>query len=169
MDKRTVFAITFFLLSLIILVMAYEGAPEHYGGSKYQTPSPKNMEVGNINFTVTAGFFEDDNSQKINLPDSISSHVVNRHQKSFRQNEILLLDIAVFELDDDIDLNDLNDGTYTNKSINGVDGIFKSSEVTTSTGFVKNSHPRYYFNYIEDNNLVMVQCDNLKTLEGMFS
>ena len=72
-------------------------------------------------------------------------------------------------LDDDIDLNDLNDGTYTNKSINGVDGIFKSSEVTTSTGFVKNSHPRYYFNYIEDNNLVMVQCDNLKTLEGMFS
>lgn len=99
MDKRTVFAITFFLLSLIILVMAYEGAPEHYGGSKYQTPSPKNVEVGNINFTVTAGFFEDDNSQKINLPDSISSHVVNKHQKSFRQNEILLLDIAVFELD----------------------------------------------------------------------
>jgi len=169
MDKRTIFAITFFLLSLIILFMAYEGAPEHYGGSKYQTPSPKNVEIGKINFTVTAGFFEDDNLQKIDLPDSISNHVVNKSQKSFRQNEILLLDIAVFKLDDNINLNDLNDGTFENKSINGVEGIFKSSEVTTSSGFVKNSHLRYYFNYIKDNNLVMVQCDNLRTIEGMFS
>ncbi len=169
MDKRTVFAVTFFLLSLIILVMAYEGAPEHYGGSKYQTPSPKNVKIGNINFTVTAGFFEDDNHQKIDLPDSVSGHVVDKHQKSFRQNDILLLDIAVFELDGHIDLKDLNDGTFTKKSINDVEGIFKTSEVTTSTGIVENSHPRYYFNYIKDNNLVMVQCDSLKTIEGMLS
>ena len=169
MDKRTVFAVTFFLLSLIILVMAYEGAPEHYGGSKYQTPSPKNVRIGNINFTVTAGFFEDDNYQKIDLPDSVSGHVVDKHQKSFRQNDILLLDIAVFELDGSIDLNDLDDGTFAKKSINGVEGLFKTSKVTTSTGLVKNSHPRYYFNYIKDNNLVMVQCDSLKTIEGMLS
>ncbi|MDO5809960.1 MAG: hypothetical protein Q4Q37_02610, partial [Methanobrevibacter sp.] len=68
-----------------------------------------------------------------------------------------------------IDLKDLNDGTFTKKSINDVEGIFKTSEVTTSTGIVENSHPRYYFNYIKDNNLVMVQCDSLKTIEGMLS
>ena len=59
MDKRTVFAITFFLLSLIVLLMAYEGAPEHYGGSKYQTPAPKTVEVGKMNFTFPAGYFEE--------------------------------------------------------------------------------------------------------------
>lgn len=169
MDKRTVFAITFFLLSLIILFMAYEGAPEHYGGSKYQTPAPKIMEVGKLNFTVPAGYFEEDNPEKINLSQSISKHVINSHQKSFKQNDLLLLDIAVFELDDNIDLNALNDGTFANKSIHGVEGIFKSSKATTQTGFVENSHSRYYFNYIVDNKLVMIQCDNLKVIEGMIS
>ena len=40
------------------------------------------------------------------------------------------MDIAVLKLDNSIDLNDLNDGTYENKSINGVEGIFKSDEAT---------------------------------------
>lgn len=167
MDKKTIFAITFFLLSLIVLFMAYEGAPEHYGGSRYQTPSPKTVEVGNINFTVPAGYFENDNPQKINLPDNISNKIINKYQKSFKQNEILLLDITVFELEDNIDLNILNDGTFTHKTIYGIDGIFKSSEVTTSASFVKNTHLRYYFNYIDGDKLVMIQCDNLKTLENM--
>ena len=94
---------------------------------------------------------------------------MNKSQKSFKQNEILLLDIAVFKLDGGIDLNDLNDGTYENKSINVVEGIFKSDEATTSAGLVKNSHPRYYFNYLKGDKLVMIQCDNLRTIEEMVS
>ena len=169
MDKKTAFAIGFFLLSLIILFMAYEGAPEKVAGPKFQTPAPKTLEIGGINFTFAVGYFEDNASQEINLPDKVSVHVLNKSQKSFKQNEILLLDIAVLKLDGKIDLNDLNDGTYENKSINGVEGIFKSGEATTSAGWVKNSHPRYYFNYLKDDNLVMIQCDNLRTIEEMVS
>ena len=169
MDKKTAFAIGFFLLSLIILFMAYEGAPENVAGPKFQTPAPKTLEIGGINFTFAVGYFEDNASQEINLPDKVSVHVLNKSQKSFKQNEILLLDIAVFKLDGGIDLNDLNDGTYENKSINGVAGIFKSDEATTSAGLVKNSHPRYYFNYLKGDKLVMIQCDNLRTIEEMLS
>lgn len=79
------------------------------------------------------------------------------------------MDIAVLKLDNSIDLNDLNDGTYENKSITGIECIFKTGEDTTSAGLVKNSHPRYYFNYFEDDKLVMVQCDNLRTIEEMDS
>lgn len=43
-------------------------------------------------------------------------------------------------------------------------GKFKAGEATTYAGLVKNSHPRYYFNYFEDDKLVMVQCDNLRIL-----
>ena len=62
------------------------------------------------------------------------------------------------------DLNDLNDGSYENKSINGVDGIFKTESVETYSGIVKNIHLRYYFNYIKDNKLVMIQCDKLNSV-----
>ena len=149
--------------------MAYEGAPEKIGVSKFRTPAPKTLEIGGINFTFAVGYFEDNASQDINLPGKVSAHVVNKSQKSFKQNDILLLDIAVFKLDGKIDLNNLNDGTYENKSINGVEGIFKSDEATTSAGLVKNSHQRYYFNYLKDDNLVMIQCDNLRTIEEMVS
>ena len=168
-DKKTVFSITFFLLSLVILFMACGDAPENIAGPKFQTPAPKTVEIGGLNFTFAAGYFEDNDSQEINLANNVVAHVVNKSQKSFKQNEILLLDIAVLKLDGKIDLNDLNDGTYENKSINGVEGIFKSGEATTSAGWVKNSHPRYYFNYLKDDNLVMIQCDNLRTIEEMVS
>ena len=86
MDKKTAFAIGFFLLSLIILFMAYEGAPEKVDGPKFQTPAPKTLEIGGINFTFAVGYFEDNASQEINLPDKVSVHVLNKSQKSFKQN-----------------------------------------------------------------------------------
>lgn len=169
MDKRGIFTITFFIISLVVLVMVYEGAPEGIGVSKFSTPDPKTVEIGGINFTIAVGYLSDDNLQQISIPDSVSSHVLKKSQQSFRQNEILLLDIAVLELDKSISLDEVNDGSYRVKSINGIEGLFKSEEVSTSAGFVKNSHSRYYFNYIEDNKLVMIQCDNLRSIENMLS
>jgi hypothetical protein len=79
------------------------------------------------------------------------------------------LDIEVWDLGEDIDIGLLNDGTYHEKSIKGVKGIFKNESVTTSTGFVKNTHPRYYFDYVKDGKIVMIQCDKLDMIEEIIS
>ena len=63
----------------------------------------------------------------------------------------------------------LNDGTYHDKSINGVKGIFRNETVTTSSGLVKNTHQRYYFNYAKDGKIVMIQCDKLNTIGEIVS
>ena len=83
--------------------------------------------------------------------------------------DILLLDICVYDYGENIDINLLNDGTYQYKSINGVEGIFKNETATTSSGFVKNTHPRYYFNYVKDGKIVMIQCDKLNTIDEIVS
>jgi hypothetical protein len=66
-------------------------------------------------------------------------------------------------------LDDLNDGSWQYKSINGVDGIFKNESVTTSTGVIKNTHPRYYFDYMKNGKLVMIECDKLSIIEEIVS
>lgn len=96
------------------------------------------------------------------------NHNSTKEERTFHQNDILLLDIQVFNFKGSNitfdDLNNLNDGSYGNTSINGIDGIFKTESVETYSGPVKNVHQRYYFNYVKDNKLIMIQCDNLRTI-----
>ena len=65
---------------------------------------------------------------------------------------------------ENVDINLLNDGSFQEKTINGVQGIFKNESATESSGLVKNTHPRYYFDYVVDGKIVMVQCDKLNVI-----
>lgn len=163
MDKKTVFVIVFFVISLAVLFMYHGGDPVP-GSSKYHLPEPRNVEINGVNFSVSWGFSEDKNSSNVTSYDKILNHKVLKEQRTFHQNDILLLDICVYDYGENIDINLLNDGTFQDKSINGVDGIFKNETVTTSSGLVKNTHQRYYFNYAKDGKIVMIQCDKLNTI-----
>ena len=168
MDKKTVFVIVFFVISLAVLFMYHGGDPVP-GSSKYHLPEPRNVEINGVNFSVSWGFLEDENSSNISYYDEILNHKVLKEQRTFHQNDILLLDICVYDYGEDIDINLLNDGTYHDKSINGVKGIFRNETVTTSSGMVKNTHQRYYFNYAKDGKIVMMQCDKLNTIGEIIS
>lgn len=168
MQKKTIFIIIFVLISFIVLFMYHEEDPVPYT-SRYHLPEPRVIEINGVNFTISWGFLEDANSSDAIYGDEILNHTVTMQKRTFHQNEILLLDIEVWDLGEDIDISLLNDGTYGVKSINGVNGIFKNESVTTSAGFVENTHPRYYFDYVMDGKIVMIQCDKLDTIEEIVS
>ncbi|WP_298522349.1 hypothetical protein [uncultured Methanobrevibacter sp.] len=168
MRKSTIFAITFFLLSLVVLFSFHAGSPVP-GGNKFHLPEPREIDVNGVNFTISWGFLEDSNSSDNVTSDVLFNHEATKGERTFHQNDILLLAITVYDFNgydvtyDDLEL--LNDGSYVDKSIKGIDGIFKNESVETHTGFVKNNHQRYYFNYIKDGRIVMIQCDKLSTID----
>lgn len=168
MQKKTLFIIIFVLISFAVLFMYHEGDPIP-SSSRYHLPEPRVIEINGVNFTVSWGFLEDENSSDVLYGDVIMNHTVTKEKRTFHQNDILLLDIEVWDLGETIDISLLNDGTYREKSINGVDGIFKNESVTTSAGLVENSHQRYYFDYIKDGKIVMIQCDKLDTINDLVS
>ena len=96
MQKKTIFAITFFLLSLILLVSFQIGNPVP-GGNKFHLPEPRDVEVNGVNFTISWGFLEDENSSDATYDDRILNHDATKAQRTFHQNDILLLDIAVYD------------------------------------------------------------------------
>ena len=174
MQKRTIFVIIFFLLSCIVYYGYCISDPVfHEGGSKFSLPQPRDIEINGINFTVSWGFIEDENSSSLKYDDTILNRKATVEERTLHQNDFLLLDIQVYDFGNDSisfdDLNGLNDGSYEVKSINCVDGIFKNESVETSVGFVKNTHPRYYFDYVKDGKLVMIQCDKMYTIEEIVS
>lgn len=168
MQKKTLFIIIFVLISFVVLFMYHDEDPVP-SSSRYHLPEPRVIEINGVNFTVSWGFLEDANSSDVMYGDEILNHTVTKQKRTFHQNDILLLDIEVWDLGEDIDIGLLNDGTYHEKSIKGVKGIFKNESVTTSTGFVKNTHPRYYFDYVKDGKIVMIQCDKLDMIEEIIS
>lgn len=147
----------------------YHEADPVPGTSRYYLPEPRDIEINGVNFSVSWGFLEDENSSNIVSYDEILNHNVSKERRTFHQNDILLLDICVYDYGGDIDIDLLNDGTYQEKSINGIRGIFKNESATTSAGPVKNTHPRYYFNYAKDGKIVMIQCDKLNTINEIVS
>ena len=54
MDKKTVFVIVFFVISLAVLFMYHGGDPVP-GSSKYHLPEPRNVEINGVNFSVSWG------------------------------------------------------------------------------------------------------------------
>jgi hypothetical protein len=167
MNKKTIFAVSFFLIMLVVVFMYVHESPVP-GGSRFHLPEPRDVEVGGINFTVSWGFIEDEEPLENEIA-NVSNHQVLKSQRTFHQNDILLLSIAVCEFNENLSLDDLNDGSWQYKSINGVDGIFKNESVTTSTGVIKNTHPRYYFDYMKNGKLVMIECDKLSIIEEIVS
>ena len=162
MQKKTIFVISFFLISMFILFSAALSDPANWN-SKHETPKPKDININGITFSIPKGFIEDKDSYSAIYEDIFLNHSVRKEERSFHQNDIFLLAINVYDFKDENvtfdDLNKLNDGFYEVKSINGIEGIFKTEDVEAHSGFVKNNHPRYYFNYIKDNKIVMIQCD----------
>ncbi len=139
------------------------GDPSH-SSSRYHLPEPRVIDINGVNFTVSWGFLEDENSSDSTHQTEILNRSVVMQQRTFHQNNLLLLDIAVYDFGENIDVNLLNDGTYRTESINGVNGIFKNESVTVSVGLVKNTHTRYYFDYSKDGKIVMIKCDKLDTI-----
>ncbi len=167
MQKNTIFAISFFLISLIVLFSYYSENPVP-GGDRFHLPEPREVDINGIPFTISWRFIEDENSSNFREVTKILNHYSTKEERTFHQNDILLLDIQVFNFKGSNitfdDLSNLNDGSYENISINGIDGIFKNESVKTYSGPVKNIHQRYYFNYVKDNKLIMIQCDDLRTI-----
>ena len=172
MKKSTVFVIIFFLFSFVVYMGYCSVDPVPYGG-KRSLPQPRDIEINGINFTVSWGFLEDENSSGLKHACTILNRNATVEEWTLHQNDFLLLDIQVYDFGNDSisldDLNGLNNESYESKSINGVDGIFKNESTETSLGFVKNTHPRYYFDYIKDGKLVMIQCDKMYTIEEIVS
>lgn len=160
MDKKTIFCIVFFLLSLVVLFMYYEASPTP-SLDRFHLDEPRDININGIDFPVSWGFLEDENSSDLRSESEILNHKAIKEQRTFHQNDILLLDITVYDLGENIDVNLLNDGSYQEKTINGVRGIFKNESASESSGLVENTHPRYYFDYAVDGKIVMIQCDKL--------
>ena len=136
---------------------------------RFHLPEPRTFDINGINFTVSWGFLEDENSSDITYSDEILNHTITKQQRTFHQNDILLLDIAVYDIGEKIDVDLLNDGTYQSKTINGVEGVFKNESVTSWAGPVKNTHQRYYFDYVKGEKVVMIKCDKLDVLNRIVS
>lgn len=160
MDKRTVFSVVFFIVMLIIAFAIVHNSPVPYG-SKYHLAQPRDVDVGGLNFTVSWGFLEDDNETEISQSE-ISNHKVIKYEKTFHQNNLLLLSISVFESDDRIDLDDINDGSWQQKSINGVDGLFKTEPVNYGTW--NKTFDRYCFSYMKEGRIIMLECDKMNII-----
>lgn len=161
MDKRTVFTIVFSTVMLILLFAAVLNSPVPFG-SRFHLADPRDVEVGPINFTVSWGFLEDYNESKVTRQ-TISNHDVLKYEKTFHQNDLLLLSISVFESDGRIDLDDIDDGSWQKKSINGVDGLYKTEPVNYGTW--NKTFPRYCFSYMKEDMLVMIKCDKMSIIE----
>ena len=166
MQKKTIFVIAFFLISIFLLFSCIIG--DLPVGGKTHLPEPKSIDINGITFSIPWGFIEDKDSYDSIYKDTFLNHTVTKEERTFHQNDILLLDIKVYDFKDKNftfdELNKLNDGSYDLKSINGIEGIFKTEPVEINSAVVKNNHQRYYFNYIKDNKLVMIQCDVINTL-----
>lgn len=169
MQKKTIFVIAFFLISMFLLFSCIVG--DLPLGSKSHPPKPKDLDINGIAFSVPWGFIEDKDSYDSIYKDTFLNHSVTKEERTFHQNDILLLDIKVYDSKDKNftfdELKRLNDSSYEIKSINGIEGIFKTEQVEINSGVVKNNHSRYYFNYIKDNRLVMIQCDVINTLNEL--
>jgi len=163
MNKKTVFCITFFILSLVVLFMYYQASPTP-SLDRFHLDGPRDININGIDFPISWGFLEDENSSDLRCDVEILNHKAIKEQRTFHQNDILLLDITVYDLGENVDINLLNDGSYQEKTINGVQGIFKNESATESSGLVKNTHPRYYFDYVVDGKIVMIQCDKLNVI-----
>lgn len=168
MRKKTWFVIIFVLISFPVLFM-YQHADPVPSADRFHLPEPRVIEINGVNFTVSWGFLEDENSSDVTYYGEVLNHSIIKQQRTFHQNDLLLLDISVYDVGEDIDINLFNDGTYHPKSINGVEGIFKNESVTVQSGFVKNTHQRYYFDYVKDGKIVMIQCDKLDTINQIVS
>ncbi|WP_407422384.1 hypothetical protein [Methanobrevibacter sp.] len=167
MQKNTIIIMVLFLIGLVLVFSYIKADPNSYNG-KYEPPNPRDIEINGITFSVPGGFMEDRDSYSAIYEDTFSNHSVTKEERTFHQNDILILYIKVYDLKDaNFTLNDLNDGSYEIKSINGIEGFFKTEEVETHSGFVKNNHPRYYFNYVKDNRIVMIQCDVMNVLNQL--
>ena len=168
MEKKTIFAISFFLISLIVLFSFAHENPVP-GGNKFHLPEPRDVDVNGVTFKISWGFLEDGNSSDIKQESKILNYTATKEERTFHQNDILLLSITVYDFNasqfTSDDLSKLNDGNYEFKTINNVDGIFKNESVETHAGFVKNNHLRYYFDYVKDNKLVMIKCDKLSMID----
>lgn len=160
MNKKTVFCITFFILSMVVLLMYYHASPTP-SLDRFHLDDPRDININGIDFPISWGFLEDENSSDLRYDAEILNHKAIKEQRTFHQNDILLLNITVYDLGENVDINLLNDGSYHEKTINGVQGIFKNESATESSGLVKNTHPRYYFDYVVDGKIVMIQCDKL--------
>ena len=172
MERKTIFVIVFFIISFFILFMYSIADPVIHEGSKYTLPEPRDIDINGITFPISWGFTEDRNSSNQSYTEEILNSTVIKEERTFHQNDILLLDIEVYDFQGNIDsddLNLLNDGTYENKTINGIKGLLKNESVETYSGPVKSEHPRYYFNYLKDGKLVMIQCDKLNTIDKIVS
>lgn len=168
MQKKTWFVIIFVLISFPVLFM-YEQADPVPSADRFHLPEPRVIDINGVNFTVSWGFLEDENSSDRTYSSVVSNHNITKQQRTFHQNDILLLDITVYDVGEALDINLFNDGTYHPKSINGVDGIFKNESVTAKTGFVKNTHQRYFFDYAKGEKIVIIKCDKLDTLNQIVS
>lgn len=168
MQKKTWFVIIFFFISFGVLFM-YEHADPVPSADRFHLPEPRVIDINGVNFTVSWGFQEDKNSSDMTYSSVVLNHNITKQQRIFHQNDILLLNITVYDVGEALDISLFNDGTYHAKSINGVDGIFKNESVTVQTGPVKNTHQRYYFDYAKGENIVMIQCDKLDALNQIVS
>lgn len=163
MSRKTLLLIIYVLISFCVLILYPLGDPVP-GGTKYHLPEPRDVDINGITFKISWGFLEDENSTGACHAEKLLNRSVVKGERTFHQNDILLLDIIVYDFGEDVDISLFNDGTYVEKSINGVDGIFKNESTTTSSGFVKNTHPRYFFNYSKDGKVIMIQCDKLEMI-----
>lgn len=155
-------------MSLVVLFMYYEASPTP-SLDRFHLDEPRDININGIDFLVSWGFLEDENSSDQRYAAEILNHNAVKEQRTFHQNEILLLDITVYDLNENIDINLLNDGSFQEKTINGVHGILKNESATESSGLVKNTHTRYYFDYVKDGKIVMIQCDNLNMISEIIS
>ena len=170
MQKKTIFIIVYFLIGMFLVFSYIMADPVPWNGT-YHPPKPRDININGITFSVPGGFIEDGNSFDSIYNDTFLNYTVTKEERSFHQNDILLLDIKVYDFKGEnftlYDLNKLNGSSYEIKSINGVEGIFKTEQAESYSGVVKNNHPRYYFNYIKDNELVMIQCDVINVLNEL--
>lgn len=167
MQKNMIIIIMFFLIGLVLVFSYIKADPTTYDG-RFNPPKPRDIEINGITFSVRGGFLEDKDSYSAIYADTFLNHSVTKEERTFHQNDILLLYIKVYDFKDaNFTLNDLNNESYEIKSINGIEGFFKTEDIETHSGFVKNNHPRYYFNYVKDNKIVMIQCDVMNVLNEL--
>lgn len=161
MDKRTIFTIVFSSAMFILFFATFLNSPIPYG-DRFHLADPREVEVGPVNFTVSWEFLEDDNRTESSQT-TIANHQAVKYEKTFHQNDMLLLSISVYEFNESFELNDFNDGSWQDKSINGINGIYKTTSV--NYGAWNKTFPRYHFDYVKDDKLISIECDKLDTIE----
>ena len=64
MNKKTVFCITFFILSLVVLFMYYQASPTP-SLDRFHLDGPRDININGIDFPISWGFLEDENSSDL--------------------------------------------------------------------------------------------------------